>query len=98
MREVRPSCLMREKATPGFCDTPRWAAIGKDSLVTLAAAKVGDVSVIDMNDAICGAESCSTSIDDVYVWRDQHHMTASFVRTLTDDLSRRVWPQMSGKQ
>lgn len=98
MREAPPSCLMREKATPGFCDTPRWAAIGKDSLVTLAAAKVGDVSVIDMNDAICGAESCSTSIDDVYVWRDQHHMTASFVRTLTDDLSRRVWPQMSGKQ
>lgn len=98
MSEDPPSCLMREKTVPKSCDTLRQAAIGKDSLVALAAAKLGAVSIIDMNDTICGAESCPTSIGSVYVWRDKHHMTASYVRTLTDELSERVWSIVSETQ
>ena len=95
MSEDPPSCLQRERAMPTACDTPRRAAIGKESLVMLAASELGDgVSVIDMNDAICGVDTCPTSIDGTYVWRDKHHLTASYARRLTDELYEKLQPAL----
>lgn len=92
MKEDPPTCLMREKATPHACDTARWMAISKESIIITAAAESRSVHVIDMNDAICEAETCPTSMGGVYVWRDKHHLTASFAKSLSDELATKISP------
>ena len=92
MTEDPPSCLMREKVDSHACDTPRRMAIGEKSLVLLAAAELSPVHVIDMSDEICGSDVCPTTVDGIYVWRDKHHLTAGFARSLASQLESRVWP------
>jgi peptidoglycan/LPS O-acetylase OafA/YrhL len=47
------------------------------------AGSVPAVSVIDLNDYFCTASTCSPGVGGAFVYRDSHHMTATYGRTLT---------------
>jgi hypothetical protein len=51
-----------------------------------------------MTDAICGPETCAPVVGNVLVWRDSHHLTASYSRTIAPALERALEPvvQLSG--
>ncbi|WP_352604302.1 SGNH hydrolase domain-containing protein [Mesorhizobium sp. M0488] len=46
------------------------------------------VHVVDMNDALCGREACAAVVGDIIVWRDYHHMTASYALALAPYLAK----------
>ncbi|MEL1266438.1 SGNH hydrolase domain-containing protein, partial [Pseudoxanthomonas putridarboris] len=96
MKEDPPTCLRRTKLKSEACDTPRAFAISRDSLVEIASRGTRGVSIIDMNDVICRRDVCPAQAGDRYIWRDNHHLTASYVESLREDLSRRIWPLISG--
>ena len=48
-----------------------------------AAAEL-EVGLIDLTDQVCFADTCPAVIDDVLVWRDTHHLTATYARLLGD--------------
>ena len=56
-----------------------------------AARQVPGVSVVDIRDAVCDTDPCTTLRgDSLVVWRDSNHLTASFARTLTPVLAEHI--------
>lgn len=60
-----------------------------------AAANVADVGFIDLNDLLCPDEVCPPIIGNVVVWRDSHHITATYSRTTWRALDERLAPFMN---
>lgn len=48
----------------------------------LAKAPITNVRVIDMTDYICGKDTCSLLTGNIIVYRDRHHLTATYARAL----------------
>lgn len=53
-----------------------------------AAEGAAGVRYVDLTERICPGEACPPVIGNVLVWRDPHHLTATYVRSLTADLER----------
>ncbi|WP_176693209.1 acyltransferase family protein [Arenimonas terrae] len=81
-----PQCLAGDQP----CSVPRAEAVaGFDPLVAAAAANP-KAELIDMTDAICSPERCDSVVGNVLVWRDPHHLTAVYSRTLAPVLAQRL--------
>jgi peptidoglycan/LPS O-acetylase OafA/YrhL len=84
-------CLDAHGTDPDACarlsDDPQ--VLG-DDLMAQAAIGVPGVSVIDMNDLFCWSGTCKEAIGGVTVYRDTHHLTATFAKTLAPELGRRL--------
>jgi peptidoglycan/LPS O-acetylase OafA/YrhL len=71
------------------CSRPRDEAVLRDPQARAAQRSAADsgpgpvVSMIDLNDFFCTATTCSPGVGGAFVYRDSHHMTATFSRTLT---------------
>lgn len=72
------ACVLPPDSDVEPIDPYRYAAISDPSL-----------GFIDMNDAYCTADGCPMVIGDVVVYRDGHHLTATYVRTLAATLVAR---------
>ena len=45
---------------------------------------------LDMSDAVCRADICPAVEGNVLVYRDAHHLSATYMRTMTNELGRQV--------
>ncbi|WP_420029090.1 SGNH hydrolase domain-containing protein [Leucobacter chromiireducens] len=85
-----PDCLAQNQSNPSVCSTPRDVALPTTrTQLAEAAASVPGVSLIDLTDLICPGEACAPIIGDVLVYRDQHHLSASYSRSLAPFLGER---------
>lgn len=64
-----------------LCVIPRQQAERTD-ITELAAKSVPGVVSVNMNDFICSAETCSPVVGNLIVFRDSHHLTATYSRAL----------------
>lgn len=85
-------CLARTPQTPSACSLPRDSAFPSPDLLAEAAGGQQHVRVIDFTDAICDSGWCYTAIGGVTVFRDEHHLTETFARTLAPELLQRIRP------
>jgi hypothetical protein len=74
-----PECL----AAGGSCEAPISAAMTDSDPIVLAAtsAKAG-LQLLDMTRFFCNEELCYSLADNVLMWRDYHHVTATYSRLL----------------
>ncbi len=79
------------------CATPRADALGRGGgpAEEEAAAGLTGVRLIDLNDWICPADRCAPVIGGVLVWRDAHHLTATYAATLAPMLNTALKPVMA---
>lgn len=68
---------------------PDRAAVFKPDL-TLAAAQSLKMPILDFSEDFCRTAHCPAVIGGVFVYRDNHHMTATFARTLVESLERKL--------
>lgn len=81
-----PACL----ANSTDCGLPlKQAMSGRDPMYEAAAAVPG-VERVDLTDAFCTAEYCPAVVGNVLVWRDRHHFTATYARSIAGELARRL--------
>lgn len=45
---------------------------------------------LDMSDSLCGPELCRAVEGNVLIYHDSHHLSATYVRTMTNELSRQL--------
>jgi peptidoglycan/LPS O-acetylase OafA/YrhL len=86
-----PDCLASHRADIRPCATPRTIALSGHGLVERAAARRADVATIDLYPDICPASSgttCPAVVDGMIVYRDYHHLTATFAASLAPGLDR----------
>jgi hypothetical protein len=76
------------------CQTSRSTAFAlSDPLAATVAAVPGSVS-IDLSDKQCTATACGALIGHVMAYRDKHHLTATFEKSLAPSLVERLAPTL----
>jgi peptidoglycan/LPS O-acetylase OafA/YrhL len=87
-----PDCLSTPGAKPSDCTAHTSKAIRPDTPLVQAVAKMhGDAQLVDMDDLICGPQLCQPIVGNVEVYRDQHHLTLTYTRTLLPYLKARLF-------
>ncbi|MBZ9795142.1 acyltransferase family protein [Mesorhizobium sp. ES1-4] len=74
-------------ADPDKCVTVR-SEVEARNVLALAAGPLPNVRVVDMNDALCGRQTCAAVVGNIIVWRDYHHMTATYALALAPYLAK----------
>jgi hypothetical protein len=64
--------------------------VSRPSPIPIALALQPEVQSIDMTDQLCPDGRCSAAIGNLVVWRDKHHLTATFAKTLAPVLGQRI--------
>ncbi|PUB20160.1 peptidoglycan/LPS O-acetylase OafA/YrhL [Promicromonospora sp. AC04] len=84
-----PECI--EGATdPEACGRPRAEQLAATSPVPTAPGVPGSAIHLDLTDSICGPEVCDAVVGNVLVYRDDDHLTNTYVRTLTPVIGRQL--------
>ena len=83
-----PECISENLDRLTACATPREDAFGTGSrYVQRAVEGLTAADVIDMSNWVCpDAEACAPVVGHVVVWRDPHHFTETYARTLAEPL------------
>jgi hypothetical protein len=76
-------CVVEHLSDLAACAVDRTEAMAGNMSHGTAAAALG-IGLIDLTDQICFTDRCPAVIDDVLVWRDTHHLTATYARLLAD--------------
>ena len=82
-----PACLSRNRSDVRHCETPRSIAFGWRYLkLERAGAKASGATIVNLSGSICPRNPCPVVIDGMIVYRDSHHLTATFAASLADEL------------
>jgi hypothetical protein len=82
-------CVVDHRSDLTECSFDREAAMAGNTGMALASERLG-VPLIDLTDRLCATDQCPAVIDGRLVWRDTHHMTATFARYLAPALGREL--------
>jgi hypothetical protein len=88
-----PDCLVRHPERPGLCDVPRDQAyddVWKPDEGRTVAGEVDGTSYLDLNPWVCPGQTCPAIVGGVTLYRDRHHLTRTYVETLTPRLGRAI--------
>jgi peptidoglycan/LPS O-acetylase OafA/YrhL len=86
-----PVCLSAHLQDITQCATPRIVALGRQHLIReRAAAKGSGATLVDLSDAICPGDPCQAVVRGMIVYRDDHHLTATFAASLAAILESRL--------
>lgn len=93
-----PSCLARQEQGSQLARRDCSFDTAKANLPYILAAQreaAGEhpnVRVVDMSRYICPGAVCSTVAGNMVKYRDEHHLTETFVRRLASPLRHELWP------
>lgn len=76
-----PDCMITFNMDVSGCSGTR-AAVLRTAGLDIAAAKDPRVGVLDFTAILCPRDVCPVVIGNVLVYRDKHHLTATFSRTM----------------
>ena len=79
-----PECVAKNLHSLTKCAVPRTKAVARSgaALQRAAAARVPGARVVDLTDYVCPRETCAPVIGGVLVFRDTHHLTRTYARSL----------------
>lgn len=83
-----PECLQTRRDLSG-CAADRKVSL-RDGALRVVADEVKDVSMIDLTDEFCDEHECPPVSGDTLIYRDAFQPTATFSRTLHEELGRQV--------
>jgi peptidoglycan/LPS O-acetylase OafA/YrhL len=83
-----PSCLSAHPKDIRPCATARRIALAQTLVRERAAAQATGAGLVNLNPLICPADPCPAVVNGMIVYRDTHHLTATFARSLAPALNR----------
>ncbi len=92
-----PACLSAHRSDVRACAIPRAMAFPDQfGLRERMAAETTGAGLLDMVAAVCPETPCQVVRDGHILYRDGHHLTATFVRSLADRLDAALAPFLPG--
>ncbi|HYO20445.1 MAG TPA: acyltransferase family protein [Dermatophilaceae bacterium] len=86
-----PDCVASHLDDLTFCAPPRRQALqGSEQVAAVRGVK--GAHLLDLSDAICPGDPCAPVIGGVLVWRDDDHLTRTYVQSLTPRLQALLRP------
>jgi hypothetical protein len=78
-------CLADPKVSG--CDPPRSAVVDAEyAAVEAAAADAAGADILSINDLLCPGTTCPVQVDGAVVFRDSHHVTATYMASLSEPI------------
>lgn len=74
------------------CGMKRPDALSPVNPAAAPAAKFPHVHTLDLNNAVCEPDVCPVVEGNILVYHDEHHLTASYARSLAPELERQLRP------
>ncbi|MEC3915041.1 acyltransferase family protein [Nocardia sp. CDC160] len=74
------------------CGLPRTEALSPQNPAVAPAAAFPNMHLIDLNDAVCEPDVCAVVEGNILIYHDEHHLTASYSRSLAPELGRQLEP------
>jgi peptidoglycan/LPS O-acetylase OafA/YrhL len=84
-----PNCLSGG-GTATSCGTDRASALSPVDPAGVLAARDPLFHALDLSDGVCTADFCPAIVGNIMVYRDPHHLTQTYVRTLIPELERQL--------
>ena len=91
--EVIPDCVQLHENEDDPCAVPRADGLLFDPVAEAAERPGSAAELIDLTDAFCDDTSCHAVIGGVIAFRDPHHLSATFARTLIPRLRAVISPE-----
>ncbi|UFS97040.1 acyltransferase family protein [Nocardia huaxiensis] len=82
-------CLAQH-GTADSCGIDRAKALDAVDPAADPAAAFPNVFPMDLTDAVCRPDRCRVAEGNVLIYRDEHHLTASYARSLAPELGRQI--------
>lgn len=83
-------CYAANTGDPERCGAERSDVLPVDDAVSAAVPLASRAYLLDLTDGICSPERCEAVVGNVIVYRDRHHLTATYTRTLSDAFEQRL--------
>lgn len=84
-----PDCLAGG-GDPDACGLPRSEALNEQNPALDYADRYPLLTMLDLSDAVCSSEVCRAVEGNVLIYHDEHHLSATYVRSLKDELARQL--------
>src|SRR5262249_7483941 len=84
-----PDCLARG-GDPAACGMKRSEVLDKRNPTLDYVPDYPLLKPLDLSNAICREKVCRAVEGNVLVYHDSHHLSATYVRTLTSELGRQI--------
>ena len=81
-----PECLGMSNATFEGCGKSSSVVLARPDPIVMATKLHPSVDLVDFSSEVCPGKACPPIIDGMLVWRDSHHMTATFAESLSPEL------------
>jgi len=92
-----PDCVSSNTDQLTACTTPRSEALrGSEQMAAVKGVK--GAHLIDLTNAICPRDPCAPVIGGVLVWRDEHHLSRSYVLSLAQRLHDQLFPLVTASE
>ena len=92
-----PACLSRHPSDVHACAIPRGEAFDVTfGIRERVAAKRSGAALVDVVAAVCPSTPCPVARDGMILYRDGHHLTATFVRSLAGAFDAALRPVLAG--
>lgn len=86
-----PACLAANRDDVRDCSIPRWKTVaGGSPAREKAAAKRAGATLVNLLDSYCNATTCPVAAGKIIRYRDKHHLTQTFARTLGTPLGPKL--------
>jgi hypothetical protein len=89
-RTEPPACMSKPDSTVLGCSASEAESLSPPGFLELASGLDPSLKLLDFDDAFCRNDVCPVVIGNVFVYRDAHHLTATFASTLSPVLDERI--------
>lgn len=86
-----PECVVSNRADLIECSFDREASL-QAATAQIEAADRTEVTLVDLADRICSTDLCPAVTENLLVWRDRHHLTATYARYIAPSLGLELAP------
>ncbi len=77
-----PECVQKKGKDSPDCNVPLEESLAASSPLDDYVGKVERLYLMDMSDFICEQGTCPAVVGNVYVYKDDNHLTKTYVQTM----------------
>jgi hypothetical protein len=89
-KPFRPADCLAKGGDAESCGIKRSAVLSDRNQTLDFVDQFPGLKVLDMSDAVCRDDVCRAVEGNVLVYHDAHHLSATYMRTMTPELGRQI--------
>lgn len=85
-----PECVQKNGEDASECNVPQQESLAGSSPLDAYRGQVPRLHLLDMSDFICANGTCPAVVGNVYVYKDDNHLTKTYVQTMIPMFEKRL--------